>query len=260
MFIPVEQIKKNLLNSNIMTEDVREKLKENIKEQGGKYPPLILREIVGKPSDFDLKNTEGDVSGFRLIDGHNRFSVLVELGYKEVECVIWEIDDKTEMTLLATLNELKGTQDLTKRAILLKNIVDLTGNRKELLNFIPEDARRFDFILSIVEGQDLSKISDDINNGNKDIRAERDALVEKYISEGMEPVKAQAMADIHSYQNYVPKLKDEEGGQREGQRPMLVIWFDSKEDYEKGCAFFETDGTKEPKTKNLMDLINEGNE
>jgi ParB-like chromosome segregation protein Spo0J len=128
MLIKIEKIILNPLNPNVMPDDVRLKLKNNIIEQGGKYPPLILR---------DLKN-----GTYRLIDGHNRLSVLKDLGNKEVNCEVWDIDDKTEYLLLATLNELKGTQDLTKRAVLLDTLTSLGVDRMKILKLIPEDSRK----------------------------------------------------------------------------------------------------------------------
>ena len=79
MLIKTSQIKKNPLNANVMTEDVRRKLKQNIIDQGGKYPPLILRDLHD--------------GTYRLIDGHNRFDVLVELGNTEVNAEAWDVPE-----------------------------------------------------------------------------------------------------------------------------------------------------------------------
>ena len=254
MLILIEQLKDNKLNSNVMTDETREKLKSNIKDQGGFYPPIIVRKIGEVPTDFDKENTVGDPSGYRIVDGHNRSRALRDLGYKEVECVVWNIDDTKELLLLATLNELKGTQDPTKRAELLETIIDLGVDRSNLLKFIPEDIRRLDFILSIVENRD-SNITDPVERKNADIESERRVLTEKFISQGYDPEKAAAMADINSFKGYVPKSKNFEEGKKVGLRPLLVFFFDTKEDFDKACKYFEAENEKNPNTKKLLDLI-----
>jgi len=234
MLIKTEKILVNQLNPNVMPDDVRLKLKNNIIEQGGKYPPLILR---------DLKN-----GTYRLIDGHNRLIVLKELGNKEVNCEVWDVDDKTEYLLLATLNELKGTQDLTKRAVLLDTLTNLGVDRMKILKLIPEDSRRLDFVLSIVKARESGDINDTIE-------AERDAMRERFISEGIDPNRAAAMADIYAFKKYVPKTEDIEAGSKFGLRKVLIFWFDTDEDFNFACKFFNGENEKEPNTQKLLELI-----
>jgi len=255
MLISLKDLKPNKLNANVMPEETREKLKLNIKQQGGKYPPLIVRKIGVPPSEFDKKYTEGKPEGYRIIDGHNRRWALRELGFDRVNCEVWDIDDKTEMLLLATLNELKGTQNLTKRAILLQTIENIGINRSNLLKLIPEDSRRLDFVLGIVKQQDLSKITDEISKRNIEVELERSVLREKFIKEGMDPKRAEAMADIYAFKQYVPKPEDKVDGKKIGTRLMLIFFFDKEIDFKKACEFFETDGVKEPNTNKLLDLI-----
>jgi len=253
MLIKIQEIKNNLLNANVMLDEIREKLVSNIKEQGGKYPRIIVRRISEPPTEFDIKNTDGKPEGYRIIDGHNRLWALKQLEYKEVECDVWDVDDKTEMLLLATLNELKGTQDLTKRAVLLKTIIDLSVPRESLIKLLPEDNRRLDFILSIAENRDLGEL-----DSNENVQAERNALIKKFMDDGIDSKRAEAMADIYSYKKYVPTEKSDIEGKKFGQRPLLIFFFPNVEDYKKACDFFETpDGEKEPNCEKLMKLINE---
>lgn len=255
MIIPIEQLKNNKLNSNLMSDDTKLKLIENIKQQEGKYPPIIVRKINENPTQFDIDNTEGEVVGYRIVDGHNRKSAIEFLGYKEANCEIWDIDDKTEMLLLATMNELKGTQDLSKRAFLLHTI-ELAGvDRENLLKLIPEDNSRLEFLLSVVAESDLNNITDDVLRDNAKIEIERNSLVERFVNEGFSIEKAKAMADIHSYKKYVPDNDIKMEGKKFGNRPLMIFWFNSQEDYEKCCIFFETDGIKEPRTEKLISLV-----
>lgn len=240
MLIPIEKLKDNKLNPNVMPDEIRAKLKSNIKAQGGRYPAIIVRKV-------------GD--DYRIIDGHNRRRVLKELEFKEVECDVWDIDDKTEMLLLATLNELKGTQNLTKRAELLQTISELGIARQDLLKLIPEDNRRLDFILSIVESRDLSEITDITERRNAEVEAERRALTEKFIAQGIDPKKAAAMADIYAFKKYVPQPDKKVEGMKVGTRPLLVFFFDSKEDFEIVAKFFEAENEKEPNTHLLVTLV-----
>jgi hypothetical protein len=248
MKIKTEFIRKNALNSNIMTEGVKAKLRQNIVEQGGRYPQLILRKISEPPTEFDIQNTLGEPTGYRLIDGHNRFDVLKELGNEEVNADVWEIDDKTELLLLATLNELKGTQDLTRRAKLLETINSLGVSKEKLLKLIPEDNRRLDFVLSIVQQKDLVDINDRIES-------EREAMRERFIADGIDPDRAAAMADIYAFKKYVPKEERVDEGTKYGLRKVLIFWFDSDEDFDFAAKYFGGENEKEPNTKLLMELI-----
>lgn len=74
--INLNKLVPNPLNPNVMSDEVFEKLKKNIKNQKGKYPAIIVREIDGK---------------YRIIDGHNRRRALKELGYKEAKCDVWDV-------------------------------------------------------------------------------------------------------------------------------------------------------------------------
>ncbi len=250
MLLSINLLRDSKLNSNVMTEDIREKLKENIKNNKV-YPALIVRKINEPPSDFDKKNTVGEINGFRIIDGHNRRRVLNELKYEKVECDVWDIDDKTEMLLLATLNELKGTQDFSKRAILLQTINQIGISRDDLLKLIPEDSRRLEFILSLIPKDGLSEIMGVLD----DVEQKRNALRERFISEGFSIKHAEAMADIYAFREYVPKSQTDVEGGKIGIRPILIFFFDSPKDFGLAVKYFEAENDKEPNTAKLIDLI-----
>jgi hypothetical protein len=248
MIIQLKDIRINKLNPNVMSLEIREKLKENINKNGGFCPPLIIRNIKSPPSEFDKENTIGEISGFRLIDGHNRKIVLDELGKKETECVVLDsITDEQEMFLLANINELKGTQDFSKRAFLLEKIIESGISKDIILRFIPENERRLDFILSIALGKSES-IIDNIQN-------QRNAIIERFVNEGFDSKGAEAMADVYSYKDYVPKAKSDIEGKKIGMRQLLIFFFGNEEDYNLAKTYFEADNNKEPKTEKLIELI-----
>jgi len=107
MNIEISKIIKNKDNPNIMTKQVIDKLRKLIIEENN-YPPLIVN-----------KRKDGT---YFLIDGHQRLSILEELGYKEAKCDVWEIDKDTENILIATLNKLHGRTIKERRDELYKEL------------------------------------------------------------------------------------------------------------------------------------------
>jgi len=249
MLIPLKDLRNNLLNSNVMIGETFEKLKKNIKKQKGRYPMIIVRKIKVPPNGFDKMVTEGEMVGYRIIDGHNRVKALRELGYAEATCDVWEdIDDETEIMLLSTLNELKGTQDLVKRASLIQAILDMGISRESLVDLIPEDNRRLDFILGIIESKNKGELI-------SDLELRRNTIRQDLINKGVEPKRAEAMADIYAYKDYVPKDKKNIEGTKVGTRKFLVFWFNTEEDFKLAEKYFEAEDDKEPKTEKLINLI-----
>lgn len=84
-----------------------EKLKRSI-EQFGYVEPVIWNKTTG-----------------RIIGGHQRLKVLIDLGLIEVECVVVELNDEKEKALNIALNKISGDWDKDKLALL---IADLQGS------------------------------------------------------------------------------------------------------------------------------------
>ena len=124
--VPLSQLHAHPSNANLMTEEWLEKLARNIAREG-RYPPLIVRphpELQGE---------------YQLLDGHQRDEVLRRLGHSDALCYVWDCDDATALTLLASLNRLAGEDVPARRAALL---AELTGimSVEELALLLPEDA------------------------------------------------------------------------------------------------------------------------
>ena len=92
-----------------------EKLKRSI-EQFGYVEPVIWNKTTG-----------------RVVGGHQRLKVLMDMGITEVECVVVEMDEDKEKALNIALNKISGDWDKDKLALLIADLqgadfdVSLTG-------------------------------------------------------------------------------------------------------------------------------------
>lgn len=92
-----------------------EKLKRSI-EQFGYVEPVIWNKTTGK-----------------VVGGHQRLKVLLDMGIAEVECVVIEMDEDKEKALNIALNKISGDWDKDKLALLITDLqgadfdVSLTG-------------------------------------------------------------------------------------------------------------------------------------
>ena len=92
-----------------------QKLKRSV-EQFGYVEPIIWNKATG-----------------RVVGGHQRLKVLLDLGIDEVECVVVEMDEEKEKALNIALNKISGDWDKDKLALLITDLtaadfdVSLTG-------------------------------------------------------------------------------------------------------------------------------------
>lgn len=92
-----------------------DKLKRSI-EQFGYVEPVIWNKVTG-----------------RVVGGHQRLKVLIDMGIAEVECVVIEMDAEKEKALNIALNKISGEWDKEKLALLIADLqgadfdVSLTG-------------------------------------------------------------------------------------------------------------------------------------
>lgn len=92
-----------------------EKLKRSI-EQFGYVEPVIWNQTTG-----------------RVVGGHQRLKVLMDMGMAEVDCVVVEMDEDKEKALNIALNKISGDWDKDKLALLIADLqgadfdVSLTG-------------------------------------------------------------------------------------------------------------------------------------
>ncbi len=122
-------------NPNRMSKSNLAKLVRNI-EQTGRYEPIIVRPHPQREGCF------------QIINGEHRCKALAKLGYKEVNSIIWDVDDEQVDILLATLNRLAGTDQVDKKLALLKRL-----NKKikadELAKLLPQTTKQIERLVNL---------------------------------------------------------------------------------------------------------------
>lgn len=111
------------------------KLVRNI-ERTGRYEPLVVRPCPMSNGDF------------QIINGEHRCRALTKLGYKTADCIVWDIDDEQTDILLATLNRLGGSDNLSKKLNLLKRL-NKRMESVELARLLPQTAKQIERITSL---------------------------------------------------------------------------------------------------------------
>jgi ParB-like chromosome segregation protein Spo0J len=132
--VPLDDLVPHPLNSNVMSEDLREKLKAHIKRTG-RYPFLVVRPLGQK---------------YQVLDGHHRVAILRDLGHTEARCDVWDVDDREAKLLLATLNRLEGQDQPIRRAQLIHELLGEMG-MEDLAGLLPESDRQLEDLHSLLE-------------------------------------------------------------------------------------------------------------
>ena len=134
--VPIDALRPHPLNSNVMPEDLREKLKAHI-HRTGRYPFVVVRPHSDEPGSF------------QVLDGHHRVEVLRELGYTEVRCDVWTVDDREAKLLLATLNRLQGQDIPVRRAQLIHELMGELS-LPDLAGLLPETDKQLEELESLL--------------------------------------------------------------------------------------------------------------
>ena len=135
--IPAGHLVAHPLNSNVLAVDLEHKLKAHIKRTG-RYPHLVVRphpEQSGK---------------YQVLDGHHRLTILKNLGYSEVRCDVWDVDDREAKLLLATLNRLEGQDLPIRRAQLLHALLGEMSS-DDLAGLVPESDHQIEELHALLE-------------------------------------------------------------------------------------------------------------
>src|SRR5688500_8882295 len=128
--IELTQLRAHPLNSNVMPDDLLDKLAAQI-QPTGMYPALIVRPSrVARPEsrvEDGHRTQDAGRETFQVLDGHHRWKALARLGHLTARCEVWDVDDAAALMFLATLNRLRGEDDPRRRASLLDQLATATG-------------------------------------------------------------------------------------------------------------------------------------
>jgi ParB-like chromosome segregation protein Spo0J len=135
--VPIEDLRPHPLNSNVMPEDLREKLKAHI-HRTGRYPFVVVRPHPDEPGCY------------QVLDGHHRVEILRDLGHTEARCDVWNVDDREAKLLLATLNRLQGQDSPIRRAQLIHELLGEL-NLGDLAGLLPETDKQIEELHALLE-------------------------------------------------------------------------------------------------------------
>ncbi len=135
--VSLDDLRSHPLNSNVMPDDLKEKLKAHIK-RSGRYPFLVVRPHPDEPGKF------------QVLDGHHRVEILRELGHVEARCDVWEVNDREAKLLLATLNRLQGQDIPVRRAELLHELLG-EMSLDDLAGLLPETDKQIEELHALLE-------------------------------------------------------------------------------------------------------------
>ncbi len=135
--VPLDDLVPHPLNSNVMSEDLREKLKAHLRRTG-RYPFLVVRPHPTIPGKYEV------------LDGHQRVAILRELGHTEARCDVWDVNDRGAKLLLATLNRLEGQDQPIRRAELIHVLLG-EMNLDDLAGLLPETEKQLEELHALLE-------------------------------------------------------------------------------------------------------------
>lgn len=148
--IPIELIKFDETNPNELSKDQMESLKLTM-EKFGYLAPVILNK------------------DFTVIDGEHRVRIYQDLGKKEIQAYVIDVDTIDLKILRQLMNKLRGEHDKQKDSIEFKSIYD-SGRLDEFAKLLAQPRENFEAILSkkfdidfIQEKEDIPELSRETN-------------------------------------------------------------------------------------------------
>ncbi|MDF0224975.1 ParB N-terminal domain-containing protein [Staphylococcus pseudintermedius] len=97
-----------------------------------------------------------------IVGGHQRFKVLKDLGYQEVDVSVVDLDEQAEKTLNIALNKVEGDWDADK----LKEVIEeLDASMRELTGF---DDDEIENLMNDMDVDSLFQDDDEATNSNND--------------------------------------------------------------------------------------------
>lgn len=118
-YIDLNQLVELDVNSNVVPENVFEKILQDIKQNGIVYPIIVAK--TKEPNKY------------RIIDGHHRFKAAKILNINKVPCVITDIPEEQAELRSVQLNTERGEQNPKLLATILDKYKDKVNLEKELV-------------------------------------------------------------------------------------------------------------------------------
>ncbi len=137
MQIEISKLYSDPRNSNVCGTEYLKKLERHI-QKSKLYPPLIVRPHPNLPE------------AYMMIDGHHRLRVLKNLEYESVECQVWQVSEQEALLALSTLNTLRGTENIRKRASLLESLNQYCSV-SEMAEWLPESEAEIHDLMAILK-------------------------------------------------------------------------------------------------------------
>jgi ParB family transcriptional regulator, chromosome partitioning protein len=137
--IDIKELKPAAWNPNQMDEDMANRLKESITRYGLVEPLVVRRKD----------------NSYEVLSGNQRLKVLQEMDFKQVPCLVVELNDPGAMLLAQALNGLKGEDDFALKGALLKQILS-SVSEDEVLSLLPETTESLKSI-SMINEMDLAE-------------------------------------------------------------------------------------------------------
>jgi ParB family chromosome partitioning protein len=122
--IPVEQLKEDPNNANVMDQQMTDRLRESIRRYG------LVQNLVVRPKGKDA---------YEVLSGNQRLKVIKEMGFTVVSCVVIEVSDAQARLLSQALNRIRGEDDLGLRAESLRSVL-ASLSIEEISSLLPETA------------------------------------------------------------------------------------------------------------------------
>jgi len=122
--LPVCRLSVHPANPNRISNAKFNKLVAHI-ERTGQYEPLVVRVHPKR------KNA------WQVLNGHHRLRALSRLGRTRADCVVFCADDSQALVYLATLNKLRGRDNVHKKCRLIERLCKCFRSR-DLAKWLPE--------------------------------------------------------------------------------------------------------------------------
>lgn len=146
--VPINEVFPNQFNPNVQTKEMIEKGKKSVEELGFLMPILVREKPIRDSEGNELNNFI-----YEILDGEHRWRYCKELNYTEIPVEsLGKVSDDLARFLTVHINNLRGKDDILKRAELLKSFDE---NQLALLPFdrnqIDEEMKLLNFDFSQYE-------------------------------------------------------------------------------------------------------------